>query len=103
MKEDQKSIEEIMTSELIDLVEGKKSIGVRWIYKVKVNPKGEIIKHKTQLVAKEFSQREGIDFEEEIAPMAIIVTIWLVVGVANNNNWSIYQMDIKSAFLNGLL
>lgn len=86
------SIEKNKTWELVDLLEGNKPISVRWVYKVKENSKGEIIKHKARLIAKGFLQRQGIDFEEVFAPVAKIETIGLVVGIANNNNWSIYQM-----------
>ncbi|XP_058756924.1 uncharacterized protein LOC131630150 [Vicia villosa] len=103
MKKELESIEKNITSELFDLPEQKKPIGVRWIYKVKEKPKGEIVMHKVRLVAKEFLQREGIDFDEVFAPVARLETIWLVVGSANCNNWSMYQMDVKSLFLNGPL
>lgn len=66
-------------------------------------PKGEIIKHKARLVVKGFLQRECIDFEEVFTPAARIETIRIVLGIANNNNWPIYQMDVKYAFLNELL
>jgi hypothetical protein len=88
---------------LVDLQLGKKPIGVRWVYKVKANPKGEVIKHKTRLVGKGFLQREGIDYEEVLTPVARLETIHLVVGIAHNNNWMVYQMDVKSEFLNGPL
>ena len=76
---------------------------MRWVYKVKANPKGEVIKHKARLVAKGFLQREGIDYEEVFTPVARLETIRLVVGIAHSNNWMVYQMDVKSAFLNGPL
>jgi len=101
MKEELESIEKNGTWELVDLPLGKKSIGVRWVYKVKANPKGEVIKHKARLMAKEFLQREGIDYEEVFAPVARLETIRLIVGIAHNNNGMVYQMDVKSAFLNG--
>lgn len=103
MKEELESIEKKGTWELVDLPLGKKPIGVRWVYKVKANPKGEVIKHKARLVAKGFLQREGIDYEEVFAPVARLETIRLVVGIAHNNNWMVYQMDVKSAFLNSPL
>lgn len=70
------------------------------MYKVKANPKGEIIKHKARLVVNGFLQKEGIYFEEVFAPVAKSETIRLGVGTKNNNNWSTYQMDVKYAFLN---
>lgn len=103
MKEELKYIEKNGTWELVDLLLGKKPIGVRWVYKVKVNPKGGIIKHKARFVPNGFLQREGIYFEEVLAPVARLETIRLVVGIAHSNNWPIYQMDIKFVFLNGPL
>lgn len=103
MKEELESIENNNTWELVDLQDGKKPIGVRWVFKVKENHKSEIIKHKTRLVSKGLLQRKGIAFEEVFAKIARIETIRLVVGIANNNNWLIYQMDVKSTFLNGPL
>ncbi|XP_050902772.1 uncharacterized mitochondrial protein AtMg00820-like [Lathyrus oleraceus] len=103
MKEELKSIEKNKTWELVDLSEGKNPIGVKRVYKMRENHNGEIIKHKARLVAKEFLQREGMDLEEVFTPVARIETIRLVVGIGNNNNWSIYQMEVKSAFLNILL
>lgn len=91
MKEELNSIEKNKTWELVDLQERNKLIGVREVYKVKENPKGEIIKHETRLVAKVFFQIEGIYFEEVFASLARTETIRLVIGIANNNNWSIYQ------------
>jgi hypothetical protein len=76
---------------------------VKWVFKVKVNSQGEVTRHKARLVAKGFLQKEGIDFDEVFAPVARIETIRLVVGIANINNWSMYQMDVKCAFLNGPL
>lgn len=99
MKEELKLIEKNKTWELVDLTQGKKPIGVKWVYKVKLNPKGEVVKHKDRLVTKEFLQKEGIYFDEVFTPIARIETIRFAVGLANNNNWSIYQIDIKSAFL----
>lgn len=103
MKEELKSINKNKTWELVDPPEEKKSIGVRWMYKVNPNPRGKIIKHKVWLVAKEFLQREDTDFDEVFASISINETIRLVIGIANNNNWSIYQIDVKFGFFNGKL
>jgi hypothetical protein len=74
---------------------------VNWVYKLKVNPKGEITRQKARLVAKGFLQREGIDYGEVFAPVTRMETIRLVIAIANFNDWPMYQMDVKSAFLNG--
>ncbi|GAU38708.1 hypothetical protein TSUD_396360 [Trifolium subterraneum] len=99
MKEELRSIENNNTWSLTELPPMKKAIAVKWVYKVKMSPQGEITRHKARLVAKGFLQREGIDYEEVYAPVARIETIRLVVAMANSNNWSIHQMDVKCAFL----
>ncbi|XP_050915539.1 uncharacterized mitochondrial protein AtMg00820-like [Lathyrus oleraceus] len=81
VKEKLESIEKNKTWELVDLSNRKKPIGVRWVFKVKTNPKGEIIKHKSRLVAKRFLQREGMDFKEVFALIARIETIGYLLAL----------------------
>ncbi|GAU49301.1 hypothetical protein TSUD_367130 [Trifolium subterraneum] len=101
MKEELDSIESNQSWELVDLPHNKRAIDVKWVYKLKMNSKGEITRHKARLVAKGFLQREGIDYGEVIAPVTRMETIRLVTAIANMNDWPMYQMDVKSAFLNG--
>jgi hypothetical protein len=103
MQEELQSIESNGTRSLVELPSTKKAIAVKWVYKTKMNPQGEVTRYKARLVAKGFLQKEGIDYEEVYAPVARIETIRLVVALANINNWSIHQMDVKCAFLNGPL
>jgi hypothetical protein len=103
MKEEIRSIEKNNTWELCILPKGKKSIGVKWVYKVKVNPKGEVVKYKARLVVRGFLQRQGIDYEEVFAPVARLETVRLVVAHASMQGWNLHQLDVKSAFLNGEL
>ncbi|GKA43571.1 retrovirus-related pol polyprotein from transposon TNT 1-94 [Tanacetum coccineum] len=71
--------------------------------KVKTDESGGVLKNKAQLVAQGFKQEEGIDFEESFAPVARIEAIRIFVAYAAHKNTTIYQMDIKTAFLNGEL
>ena len=82
---------------------GHKAIGVKWVYKVKKNVKGEIEKDKARLVAKGYSKKTWIDYDEVFAPIARLETISLIISLAAQNKWKIHQMDVKSAFLNGVL
>jgi hypothetical protein len=101
MKEDLDSIESNQTWELVDLPHKKKAIDVKWVYKLKMNSKGKVTRHKARLVARGFLQKEGIDYGEVFAPVTRMETIRLVTAISNLNDWPMYQMDVKSAFLNG--
>nr|GFA91820.1 retrovirus-related Pol polyprotein from transposon TNT 1-94 [Tanacetum cinerariifolium] len=74
-----------------------------WIYKVKLDEYGDVLKNKTRLVAKGYRQEEGIDFEESFASVARIEAIRIYIANAASRNMTIYQMDVKTAFLNGEL
>lgn len=91
------------TWELTDLPKGHKSIGVKWVYKTKLNPQGKVEKYKARLVAKGYKQQLGIDYTEVFAPVARHDTIRLVLALAAQNAWPVFQLDVKSAFLHGEL
>ena len=101
MNEELNSIEKNNTWELVELPKNKKAIGVKWVYKVKVNPKGEVVRYKARLVARGFLQRQGIDYEEVFAPVTRLETLRVVVAHASLRGWKLHQLDVKSAFLNG--
>ena len=102
MKEELRAIEKNNTWELVERT-NKKPIDVKWIYKVKQRPNGEIAKYKARLVAIGFLQQPGIDFNEVYAPVARIKKIRIVVSIAAYRGWKMHQLDVKSAFLNGPL
>ncbi|GJT68839.1 retrovirus-related pol polyprotein from transposon TNT 1-94 [Tanacetum coccineum] len=78
-------------------------ITLKWIYKVKLDELGGILKNKARLVARGYRQEEGIDFEESFAPVARLEAIRIFLAFAAHMNMVIYQMDVKTAFLNGNL
>nr|GEX69474.1 retrovirus-related Pol polyprotein from transposon TNT 1-94 [Tanacetum cinerariifolium] len=78
-------------------------IALKWIYKVKLDEYGDVLKNKARLVAKGYRQEEGIDFEESFAPVARIEAICIFIANAASKNMTIYQMDVKTAFVNGEL
>jgi hypothetical protein len=97
------AIESNNTWELTALPTSAKKIGVKWIYKTKYNEQGKIEKHKARLVAKGYSQQYGIDYNEVFAPVARWDTIRSILVIATVNNWYVFQLDVKSAFLHGEL
>ncbi|GJV96884.1 retrovirus-related pol polyprotein from transposon TNT 1-94 [Tanacetum coccineum] len=76
---------------------------LKWIFKVKQDEFGGVLKNKARLVAKGYRQEEGINFEESFAPVARIEAIRIFIANATNKNMTIYQIDVKTAFLNGEL
>nr|GEX71836.1 retrovirus-related Pol polyprotein from transposon TNT 1-94 [Tanacetum cinerariifolium] len=78
-------------------------IVLKWIYKVKLDEYGDVLKNKAWLVAKGYRQEESIDFEESFAPVARIEAIRIFIANAVSRNMTVYQMDVKTAFLNGEL
>lgn len=78
-------------------------IAVKWVYKTKFNANGVVDEYIAWLVAKGYSQEQRIDYEEVFAPVARHDTIRLIIALAAQNSWPIFQLDVKSAFLNGNL
>lgn len=80
---------------------GRKAVGLKWVYKIKRDANGEIIKHKSIIVAKGYVQKQEVDFEEVFAPVTRIETIRLLLALAAKNCWEVHHLDVKTAFLNG--
>ena len=95
------AIEKNGTWELTELPRGAKKIGVKWVFKTKLNEKGEVDKCKAWLVAKGYTQQASIDYTEVFAPVGHWDTIHLILALAANRGWKIYQLHVKSAFLHG--
>ncbi|CAM8988281.1 unnamed protein product [Rhodiola kirilowii] len=99
MHEELKCIEDNETWELKDLPSGHKPIGLKWVYKVKKDSNGNIVKYKARLVAKGYVLRKGVDFDEVFVPVARMETVRLFIAVVAQEGWSIHHLDVKSAFL----
>ena len=83
--------------------EGKSIIGTKWIFKNKKDEDGVVVRNKARLVAKGYMQQKGVDYNETFAPVARIEAIQMFLAYAAYKDFTVYQMDVKTAFLNGIL
>ena len=103
MNEELDQIEKNETWDLVPRPKNKNIIGTKWVFKNKMNEDGQVIKNKARLVCKGYAQVEGIDFEETFAPVARLEAIGMFLAFASHKKLKVYQMDVKSSFLNGYL
>ena len=80
---------------------GTKPIGCKWVYKNKYKADGSLDKNKARIVEKGFAQKEVVDYEETFSPTTKWETIQTLVSLVAQNGWKVYQMDVKTNFLNG--
>jgi hypothetical protein len=79
----------------------KSVVTSKWLYKIKHAADGSVEKYKARFVARGFSQKEGIDYDEIFAPVARYSSIRTIISLAAVFGWKLHQMDVKTAFLNG--
>jgi hypothetical protein len=103
MMEEYNSIMKNDVWEIVPRHEGKSVVTSRWLYKLKYVVEGSIEKYKARFVARGFSQVEGVDYDETIASVARYTSIRSVISLVVEMGWKIHQMDVKTAFLNGLI
>ena len=101
MKNEYDSLIENNTWELVELPKGKNVVNNKWVYKTKFKLDGSIEKHKARIVAKGYSQKEGIDYTETFSPVARISTVRVIIALAAHFKWPLHRMEVKNAFMNG--
>ena len=101
MTEEYESIMQNDVWEIVSRPEGKSIVTSKWIFKIKHSTDRSIEKYKARIMARGFSQREGVDYDETFAHVAHFTTIRTIIALASAMRWRLYQMDAKIAFLNG--
>ncbi|GJV61821.1 ribonuclease H-like domain-containing protein [Tanacetum coccineum] len=84
-----------------DMHANRKSIGSKWVFKIKYKDDGEIKRYKARLVAKGFNKRECIDFDETFSPIVKMSTVRCLIALSVQNKWPLFQLDVNNVFLYG--
>jgi hypothetical protein len=103
MTEEYQSIIKNDVWEIFPRPKSKDVVSSKWLYKIKHVANGSIEKYKARFVARGFSQKEGIDYEETFAPVARYTSIRTIIALAAKMKWKLHQMDVKTTFLNGVI
>jgi len=103
MKSEMDSMYENQVWTLVDPPEGIVPIGCKWVFKKKIGSDGKVETYKARLVAKGYRQRQGIDYEETFSPVVMLKSIRILLAIAAHYDYEIWQMDVKTAFLNGYI
>nr|GEX07689.1 retrovirus-related Pol polyprotein from transposon TNT 1-94 [Tanacetum cinerariifolium]GEX07691.1 retrovirus-related Pol polyprotein from transposon TNT 1-94 [Tanacetum cinerariifolium] len=103
MQEELHQFDRLHVWELVDKLFGKSIVWLKWLWKNKKDEDQTVIRNKARLVAKGYAQEEGINFEESFAPVARLEAVWIFIAYAAHKSFPIYQMDVKTVFLNGPL
>ncbi|GJR39251.1 retrotransposon protein, putative, ty1-copia subclass [Tanacetum coccineum] len=103
MNVEMQSIKDNKVWDLVNLPPNSKTVGSKWLFKKKTDMDGAVYTYKACLVAKGYTQTSGIDYEETLSPVADIRAIRILIAIAAYYDYEIWQMNVKSAFLNGYL
>ena len=103
MREEIQALRANRTWTLVSFHPSMNVVGSRWVYKIKCRSDGSIERYKARLVARGFTQQEGIDYSETFSPVIKQATVRLVFSILVSCGWKIHQLDIHNAFLDGVL
>ena len=101
MDEEMASLHANGTWELVDAPRGVRPVGTRWVFALKRDGHGNVVRFKARLVAKGFMQREGVDYNETFAPVSKYTSVRVLLALAAAHGWDVQQLDVKTAFLQG--
>jgi hypothetical protein len=103
MTEEYQSIIKNDVWEIVPRPKSKNVVSSKWLFKIKHAADGSIENYKARFVTRGFSKKEGIDYEETFAPIAIYTSIRTIIALAAKMKWKLHQMDVKTTFLNGVI
>ncbi|XP_015084294.1 uncharacterized protein LOC107027723 [Solanum pennellii] len=103
MEEELNQFERIEVWHLVPKPANRTIIGTKWMFRNKLDEHGTVTRNKARLVVQGYNQEEGIDYDETFAPVSRLEAIRLLIAFTSHMEFTLYQMDVKSAFLNGLL
>jgi hypothetical protein len=101
MEDEMSALHHNGTWELVPLPAGKTTVGCRWVFTVKYLPDGTVERYKARLVAKGYTQTYGVDYSETFSPVAKLGSVRILISLAANLGWPLFQLDVKNAFLHG--
>ena len=101
--EEYESIMKNYGGDIVPRPKGKSVVTSKWLFKIKHGIDGNIEKYKAKFIARGFSQKEGEDYDDIFAPIARYTTIRSIVALAASQGWTLHQIDVKIAFLHGML
>ena len=101
MDKELKSLQDTGTYKIVKLPPGQKTVGTKWVYKIKYTAAGEVERYKARLVVKGFTQKKGIDFDETYAPVTRLTSIRMLLAIAASQGLDIATLDVDSAYLHG--
>jgi hypothetical protein len=101
MEEEMKLMKDNDAWDIVPLPEGAKPVGCKWIFKTKRDLKGKVERYKAHLVAKGFTQKEGIDYKETLSHVSSKDSLRIIMAFVAHFDLELHQMDVKTTFLNG--
>ncbi|KAJ9565695.1 hypothetical protein OSB04_001661 [Centaurea solstitialis] len=103
MESEMQSMYDNQVWDLVDHIPSLKIVGHKWVFKKKTDMDGKVHTYKARLVAKGYTQTHGVDYDETFSPVAMLKSIRILIAIAAFHDYEIWQMDVKTAFLNGKL
>ncbi|GAB2286399.1 Belongs to the helicase [Dionaea muscipula] len=98
MSEEMAALEANQNWDLVPLPSGKKAIGCKWVFVLKMNPDGSVSRLKARLVAKGYAQVYSIDYTETFSPVAKMASVRILISLTASHHWPLHQLEVKNAF-----